>query len=157
QVMHMPAPAMLKAPRPATATPAPAAARTRPAAARTTPATGNPASTMQSRMGNSATAAALSSPSLSNPGADPMRAQATVGNAAVAGNPTSAPPSQATGLSGKVLNFLRDHARSMPGYDLLGFVLGRDPITQQPIERTAVNLIYAVLALVPGGQQMFQN
>ena len=47
--------------------------------------------------------------------------------------------------------------KSIPGYDLLGFVLGRDPITQEPVERNAVNLIRAVLGLIPGGAAIFDN
>lgn len=61
------------------------------------------------------------------------------------------------GIRGRVLAFIRDHAKQIPGYDLLAFVLGRDPITQQPVERTAVNLIRAVASLIPGGREMFDN
>ena len=60
-------------------------------------------------------------------------------------------------IKGKILDFVKDKASSLPGYDLLGFALGRDPITQQPVERTAVNLIKGVLGLVPGGQALFEN
>jgi hypothetical protein len=57
----------------------------------------------------------------------------------------------------RVLAFIRDHAKQILGYDLLCFVLGRDPITQQPVERTAVNLIRAVAAIIPGGAALFDN
>jgi len=57
----------------------------------------------------------------------------------------------------RAVNYIREHARSIPGYDLLGFILGRDPLTQQPVERNAVNLIRGVLGLVPGGAAMFEN
>ena len=40
-------------------------------------------------------------------------------------------------LRDRVMAFIKDKAKSIPGYDLLGFILGRDPITQQPVERTA--------------------
>jgi len=56
---------------------------------------------------------------------------------------------------GVALDFVRDHARLIPGYDLLGFVLGRDPITQKPIERTPVNLIKGVMGLWPAGSLIF--
>jgi DNA-directed RNA polymerase subunit K/omega len=57
----------------------------------------------------------------------------------------------------RAVNYIREHARSIPGYDLLGYILGRDPLTQQPVERNAVNLIRALLGLVPGGSAMFAN
>jgi hypothetical protein len=60
-------------------------------------------------------------------------------------------------LRDKLLGFVKDKAASLPGYDLLAFVLGRDPVTQQPVARTAVTLVRAVLGLVPGGQALFDN
>lgn len=58
---------------------------------------------------------------------------------------------------GRVVDFLRERARDIPGYDLLALILGRDPITQQPVARTASNLLRALLGLIPGGAQMFAN
>src|SRR5262249_43959839 len=55
------------------------------------------------------------------------------------------------------VNFFRTRARAIPGYDLLAVILGRDPISQEPVERNAVNLIRGVLGLIPGGTQMFEN
>ena len=55
------------------------------------------------------------------------------------------------------LDFVREHARGIPGYELLSFVLGRDPITQQPVERTAGNLIRGLVSFIPGGTEMFEN
>ena len=57
----------------------------------------------------------------------------------------------------RAVNFLREHAQSIPGYELLGVILGRDPVTQQPVERNATNLLRGLLSLVPNGQQMFEN
>ncbi len=57
----------------------------------------------------------------------------------------------------RAVAFLRERARDIPGYDLLGLILGRDPITQQPVARNATNLLRALLGLVPGGTQMFAN
>jgi len=57
----------------------------------------------------------------------------------------------------RVMAFIKDKAKTIRGYDLLGFILGRDPITQQPVERTAENLIKGVLDLVPGGDALFEN
>ncbi|HWA26491.1 MAG TPA: DUF4157 domain-containing protein, partial [Lacunisphaera sp.] len=58
---------------------------------------------------------------------------------------------------GRILNFLRERVTSIPGYDVLAFVLGRDPVTQQPVERNARNLLRAITGLIPGGREMFTN
>jgi hypothetical protein len=60
-----------------------------------------------------------------------------------------------TDVAGAALNFVRDHARLIPGYDMLGLIIGRDPITQQPVERNAVNVIRALMGLWPGGSLIF--
>jgi hypothetical protein len=60
-------------------------------------------------------------------------------------------------LRDKVLGFVKDKAAALPGYDLLGFILGRDPVTQRPVQRTAVTLVGAVLGLIPGGHALFEN
>jgi hypothetical protein len=57
----------------------------------------------------------------------------------------------------RVLRFIRDHATDIPGYDLLAFILGKDPITQQRVERNAINLLRAVVGLLPGGRRLFDN
>src|SRR5574341_112814 len=57
----------------------------------------------------------------------------------------------------RAVKFIKERARSIPGYDLLGFILGRDPLTQQPMERTATNLLKGLLGLIPGGAAMFEN
>jgi hypothetical protein len=58
-------------------------------------------------------------------------------------------------IAGMALDFIRDKARMIPGYDMAGFILGRDPITQKPVTRNAVNLIKAVMGLWPGGTLVF--
>ncbi|MGW7530849.1 eCIS core domain-containing protein [Amycolatopsis sp. NPDC054798] len=62
-----------------------------------------------------------------------------------------------TGALDTALNFVKERAHSIPGYDLLGVILGRDPITRVPVARTAANLIRGVLGFVPGGTTMFDN
>ena len=58
-------------------------------------------------------------------------------------------------IAGAALNFIKDRAHNIPGYDMVGFILGRDPITQQPVPRNAVNLIKAVMGLWPAGSLIF--
>ena len=59
-------------------------------------------------------------------------------------------------VGGVALRFIRDRVNNIPGYSMLAFVLGRDPITQQPVERNAVNLIRALMGLWTGGELIFQ-
>jgi hypothetical protein len=61
------------------------------------------------------------------------------------------------GIIDRASNYIRERAQSIPGYDLLGVILGRDPITQRPVERNATNLLRGLLGLIPGGTQMFEN
>lgn len=69
----------------------------------------------------------------------------------------SAVASVGSGVVQAALNWVKDHARQIPGYDLLSFILGRDPITQQPVPRTAMNLIRAVVSLIPGAGALLQQ
>lgn len=61
------------------------------------------------------------------------------------------------GLRNYALNFVRERAGSIPGYRLLTVILERDPISQQPVQRNASNLIQGALDFVPGGAAMFEN
>lgn len=62
-----------------------------------------------------------------------------------------------SGIIGEVLERVRGWVKKMPGYSLLTVVLGRDPITKQPVDRSAVNITRGVLDLVPGGDAIFEN
>jgi hypothetical protein len=84
-----------------------------------------------------------------------LRRQASAAAGAVTGA-ASAVAGAVGDIVGAAFNFIRDRARAIPGYDLLAFVLGRDPISQQPVERNAVNLIRAMIGLWPGGALIFQ-
>jgi hypothetical protein len=57
----------------------------------------------------------------------------------------------------RAVGYIKDHARSIPGYDLVAVILGRDPITQDPVERNATNLLRGLLGLLPGGAAIFEN
>ncbi len=74
---------------------------------------------------------------------------------------TRATPRVQRGLFGDALNaalnWVAEHARKIPGYDLLSVLLARDPITDEPVERSAVNLVHAFLKLVPNGEEIFQE
>lgn len=71
----------------------------------------------------------------------------------------------AVAVGGRILDFIKERvlqrlrawAQEIPGYRLLTFILGRDPFTQEPVPRTAVTFVRAVLDLVPDGDEIFQN
>ncbi len=56
-----------------------------------------------------------------------------------------------------LLEKLSAFATQMPGFHLLGVILGKNPITKAPVERNASNLIHGVLGLLPGGNILFEN
>ncbi len=60
-------------------------------------------------------------------------------------------------LKKKVLAWLQGWAKKIRGYTLLTFILGKDPFTDEPVERTATTFAKAVLELVPGGDKIFEN
>src|SRR5438552_3469908 len=55
------------------------------------------------------------------------------------------------------LDKLANWAKGKPGYTLLTFVLGRDPITGDEVKRTPKAFVFAVLDLVPGGDKIKEN
>jgi hypothetical protein len=71
----------------------------------------------------------------------------------------SAPAAQAEegGLIGRVRGAIAGMVRSIPGYMLISFIIGRDVVANTPVERNATNLVGAVLGLIPGGNAMFEN
>jgi hypothetical protein len=56
-----------------------------------------------------------------------------------------------------ILGSISAWAQQQKGYTLLTFALGKDPITGQEVKRTVKGLIFAVLDLVPGGEQIKEN
>jgi hypothetical protein len=58
---------------------------------------------------------------------------------------------------GALLDKAKQWARKVPGYTLLTVILGRDPISDEVVERNATNLVRGVLGLVPGGEAVFEN
>ncbi len=56
-----------------------------------------------------------------------------------------------------VLNEVGEWAKSQKGYPLLTMVLGRDPVTGEPVTPTLKGVIFAVLDLVDGGDKIKEN
>jgi Domain of unknown function (DUF4157) len=73
---------------------------------------------------------------------------------------TGAPAVQREGdsfIPEAIAAWLKDHLANVPGYPLLALVVGRDPITQQPVDRTPMAVVRAAAALIPGGGQLVEN
>lgn len=56
-----------------------------------------------------------------------------------------------------LLSRLSTYARDTRGYPLLTVILGRDPFTNDPVERNAENLIHGFMSLMEGGEEQFQE
>jgi hypothetical protein len=52
---------------------------------------------------------------------------------------------------------VNEWANALPPYELLTVLLGRNPITDKPVERNARNILKAALRLVPDGDAIFQD
>ncbi|VVB91106.1 Uncharacterised protein [uncultured archaeon] len=57
----------------------------------------------------------------------------------------------------KLLEKAAQWVDNIPGFYLLTVILGKNPVTDKPVERNAINLIRGFLGLVPGGEAIFQN
>ena len=62
---------------------------------------------------------------------------------------------QRLGIS-DALDYFARVANNIPGFAMLTFVLGFNPINMQAVERNATNLFRAIIGFLPGGEQIFQ-
>ena len=60
-------------------------------------------------------------------------------------------------IVGGALDTIRGWAQELPPYELMTVLLGRDPITDKPVERNGRNIIHAALKLVPSGMAIFDD
>jgi hypothetical protein len=58
---------------------------------------------------------------------------------------------------GYIRNKAEKYARNVPGYRLISVIIGRSPITGDKVERNAVNLLGAMMSLIPGGNLLFER
>jgi hypothetical protein len=63
----------------------------------------------------------------------------------------ASPHVQRAGL-GDVLGFFADAANALPGFRLFTLVLGVNPINQKKVDRSAANILRAVVEFLPGGK-----
>ncbi|MFB2983622.1 Rossmann-like fold-containing protein [Microseira sp. BLCC-F43] len=57
----------------------------------------------------------------------------------------------------KIKGAIAGFASRLPGYPLLTLILGKDPISDAPVQRNATNLVRGLLSLVPNGDNIFNN
>jgi hypothetical protein len=67
----------------------------------------------------------------------------------------SSPRPQRLGIS-DALDFFADAANNIPGFAMLTFVLGFNPINMRAVARNATNLFRAIIGFLPGGNLIFQ-
>ena len=67
----------------------------------------------------------------------------------------SAPAVQRLGI-GDALDYFAEHANFLPGFRMFTLVLGVNPINMRPVDRSAGNLLRAVVELMPGGALITQ-
>ncbi|MGV0025308.1 eCIS core domain-containing protein [Phormidesmis priestleyi] len=56
-----------------------------------------------------------------------------------------------------ILRPVGNFAKGLPIYPLLTVILGKDPITDEIVERNATSVIRGILLILPGGEEKFQN
>jgi hypothetical protein len=55
-----------------------------------------------------------------------------------------------------VLDYFADKANNIPGFSLLTFIIGVNPINWRDVPRTPVNLFRGIIGLIPGGNLIFE-
>ncbi|MBN9297691.1 MAG: DUF4157 domain-containing protein [Filimonas sp.] len=54
------------------------------------------------------------------------------------------------------LNFFANAANNIPGFTMLTFIIGMNPINGQAVPRNATNLFRAIIGFMPGGNMIFE-
>ncbi len=80
-------------------------------------------------------------------------------------NPVSQLIAFAVEVATMIIKFIKDaliarlvtYAKTIPGYNLVTVILGKDIFSQEPVERSTVNIIRGFMGLVPGGEEKFQE
>ena len=55
-----------------------------------------------------------------------------------------------------VLDYFADKANNIPGFALLTFIIGVNPINWRDVPRTPINLFRGIIGLIPGGNLIFE-
>ncbi len=60
-------------------------------------------------------------------------------------------------IKNALLSWLSDFAHQVPGFHLVTVLLGRNPFTNEPVPRTAENIIRGFITLLPGGNEKYEQ
>ncbi|WP_457621445.1 eCIS core domain-containing protein [Persephonella sp.] len=52
---------------------------------------------------------------------------------------------------------IAQHASKIPGFHLISFILGKNPITGEPVERNITNLLLGVVSIIPGAGWLLEQ
>lgn len=151
---------------PAAQTPKPAAAPPPPqqAAAPPKPAPPKPAVAAAAGAKDTTTETPLPAAPIARPAAvaalAPKAAPAPAEPASAPVQPTrvaqkASPSIQRLGIS-DVLDWIADHANDVPGFRMLTIILGVNPINMSPVDRSAANVMRAIIEFLPGGALITQ-
>ncbi|HWR01830.1 MAG TPA: DUF4157 domain-containing protein [Chlorobaculum sp.] len=69
---------------------------------------------------------------------------------------TSAQPQLQRSASGEILDWIADKARNIPGFTMFTVVLGMNPINMSTVDRSAANILEAMVEFMPGGRMVTQ-
>ncbi|WP_276132338.1 eCIS core domain-containing protein [Polluticoccus soli] len=69
--------------------------------------------------------------------------------------PPPGPAIQGLGIQ-DVLDYFADKANNIPGFALLTFIIGVNPINWRDVPRTPINLFRGIIGLIPGGNLIFE-
>jgi hypothetical protein len=61
------------------------------------------------------------------------------------------PHVQRLSIIGEALDFIADKAKIIPGFRMFTIILGMNPINMEPVERSAANILRALVEFMPGG------
>jgi uncharacterized protein DUF4157/putative RNase toxin 15 of polymorphic toxin system len=61
------------------------------------------------------------------------------------------PHVQRLSIIGEALDFIADKAKIIPGFRMFTIILGVNPINMSPVERSAANILRAIVEFMPGG------
>ncbi len=101
-----------------------------------------------------ATELAVASGTIHRTAAEPAAASGTIHRTAAEPAPASG-PIRRFGID-TVLDFLADKANLIPGFRMFTIILGVNPVNMSSVDRSAANILRAVVELMPGGGLIVQ-
>ncbi|NTU58400.1 MAG: DUF4157 domain-containing protein [Chlorobiaceae bacterium] len=69
---------------------------------------------------------------------------------------TAAQPQVQRSAAGEILDWIADKARNIPGFTMFTVILGMNPINMSTVDRSASNILQALVEFMPGGRIVTQ-